>query len=429
LRDENPAALVHATTVDPLLQQRIEALLKREVPTLDPEATLAAIVVANRGRQVLAYVGSAEFNAAPRRGTLDMARAVRSPGSALKPFIYGMAFDRLIIHPETVLEDRPRHFGDYTPVDFDGRFQGDVTARQALQYSLNVPAVAMLDRLGPGRFIAALAAAGVHLHLPEPATEPGLAVALGGAGISLIDLVGLYAALSNDGDVAPLQFRGNDPAARGTPIFGPAEAWYVSDILAGAPPPPGVLPAEIRRGRRLAFKTGTSYGYRDFWAVGYDHEVTIGVWAGRPDGTPIPGGSGRLTAAPVMFKIADLLGPPRSREDTPPPKGVLLVGQSDLPPRLQRLDPRPLARAESQTGGLKIVYPPDGALIEWRGEDVPLEAIGGKPPFRWLVDGKPLALARPRRPFYWQPEGIGFAQLAVIDAEGRSARSTVRLSP
>jgi penicillin-binding protein 1C len=189
------------------------------------------------------------------------------------------------------------------------------------------------------------------------------------------------------------------------------------------------LPAEIRRGRRLAFKTGTSYGYRDFWAVGYDHEVTIGVWAGRPDGTPIPGGSGRLTAAPVMFKIADLLGPPRSREDTPPPKGVLLVGQSDLPPRLQRLDPRPLARAESQTGGLKIVYPPDGALIEWRGEDVPLEAIGGKPPFRWLVDGKPLALARPRRPFYWQPEGIGFAQLAVIDAEGRSARSTVRLSP
>jgi len=429
LRDENPVVLVHATTIDPLLQQRIEALLKREVPTLDPEATLAAIVVANRGRRVLAYVGSAEFNAAPRRGTLDMARAVRSPGSALKPFIYGMAFDRLIIHPETVLEDRPRHFGDYAPVDFDGRFQGDVTARQALQYSLNVPAVAVLDRLGPGRFIAALAAAGVHLRLPEPATEPGLAVALGGAGISLIDLVRLYAALSNDGDVAPLRFRGNDPPAQGTPIFGPAAAWYVSDILAGAPPPPGVLPAEVRRGRRLAFKTGTSYGYRDFWAVGYDPEVTIGVWAGRPDGTPMPGGSGRLTAAPVMFKIADLVGPPLSREDTPPPKGVLLVGQSDLPPRLQRVVPRPSAQVASQTGGPKIIYPPDGALIEWRGEELPLEAIGGKRPFRWLVDGKPLPSGSPRRPVYWQPEGIGFAQLAVIDAEGRSARSTVRLSP
>src|SRR2546423_14356855 len=119
------------------------------------------MIVGNRDRGVLAYGGSADFGAVGPRGTIDMARAIRSPGSALKPFIYGMAFDRLIIHPETVLEDRPRHFGDYTPVDFDGRFQGDVTARQALQYSLNVPAVAMLDRLGPGRFIAALAAAGV----------------------------------------------------------------------------------------------------------------------------------------------------------------------------------------------------------------------------------------------------------------------------
>jgi penicillin-binding protein 1C len=254
-------------------------------------------------------------------------------------------------------------------------------------------------------------------------------VALGGAGISLVDLVRLYAALSNAGEVAPLRYRPNDAAARGTPIFGPLAAWYVNDILADAPPPPGVLPAEVRRGRRLAFKTGTSYGYRDFWAVGYDPEVTIGVWAGRPDGTPTPGGSGRLTAAPILFKIADLLGPSPARSDPPPPPGTLLVGRNDLPPRLQRLDPRPLAQPSSQTGGLKIVYPPDGALIEWRGEDVPLEVIGGKAPFRWLVDGKPLPPAPPRRPIYWQPDGIGFAQLAVIDADGRSVRSTVRLSP
>jgi len=254
-------------------------------------------------------------------------------------------------------------------------------------------------------------------------------VALGGAGISLVDLVRLYAALSNAGEVAPLRYRPNDAAALGAPIFGPLAAWYVNDILAEAPPPPGVLPAEVRRGRRLAFKTGTSYGYRDFWAVGYDPEVTIGVWAGRPDGTPIPGGSGRLTAAPILFKIADLLGPLRARSDAPPPPGTLLVGRKDLPPRLQRLDPRPLAQSASQTGGLAIVYPPDGALIEWRGGEVPLEANGGKAPFRWLVDGKPLPLAPPRRPMYWQPDGFGFAHLAVIDADGRSARSTVRLSP
>src|SRR5207248_3619482 len=122
---------------DPLLQRRVEGMLKREILALDAEASIAAIIVDNRDRRVLAYVGNADFASVARRGAIDMARAVRSPGSALKPFIYAMAFDRLIIHPETVLEDRARYFGDYAPSDFDGRFQGEVTAREALQYSLN----------------------------------------------------------------------------------------------------------------------------------------------------------------------------------------------------------------------------------------------------------------------------------------------------
>jgi len=429
LRDAQPALLTHPTTINPLLQQRIEALLQREVVGLDSEASFAALVVDNRDRRVLGYVGNADFASATRRGALDMARAVRSPGSALKPFIYAMGFDRLIIHPETVLEDRARYFGDYAPADFDGRFQGEVTARQALQYSLNLPAVAVLDRLGAGRFVAALAAADIRLRLPEPAVEPGLAVALGGIGITLADLVQLYAALASGGEMAPLRYRASDPAIPGRAIFGPLAAWYVNDILAEAPPPPGVLPAEVRRGRRLSFKTGTSYGYRDFWAIGYDPEVTIGVWAGRPDGTPMPGRSGRLTAAPVLFKIVDLLGPSPSRTAAPPPPGALPVGRNALPPRLQRLDPGPLAQTSSQTGGPRIVYPPDGALIEWHGEELPLEAAGGKPPLRWLVDGRPLPFDLPRGPIYWQPESIGFVQLTVIDAAGRSARSTVRLSP
>jgi penicillin-binding protein 1C len=425
LRDLLPAEPVQRSTIDPLLQRQVETLLQREVSALAPEASLAAVVVANRDRRVLAYVGNADFASPARRGTLDMARAVRSPGSALKPFIYAMGFDRLIIHPETVLEDRARHFGDYSPSDFDGRFEGEVTARQALQYSLNLPAVAVLDRLGPGRFTAALAAAGIRLRLPGPAAEPGLAVALGGDGITLAELVRLYAALSNGGKVTPLRYRLDDPMPSGTAIFGPLAAWYVNDILAEAPPPDGVLPAEARRGRRLAFKTGTSYGFRDFWAVGYDPEVTIGVWAGRPDGTPMPGHSGRLTAAPILFKIADLLGPARSPAAAPPPSGALLVGRNDLPPRLRRLEP---ALGRSRARGPEIVYPPDGAVIEWHGEDVPLAAAGGKPPLRWLVNGRPLAQQQPRRETSWQPEGIGFAQLSVIDAAGRSAHSAVRLS-
>jgi penicillin-binding protein 1C len=427
LRGERPTASIHHSTIDPRLQRQVEVLLKREASQLDPEASLAAMVVDNRDRRVLACVGNADFASVARRGTLDMSRAVRSPGSALKPFIYAMGFDRLLLHPETMLEDRAQHFGDYAPSDFDGRFQGEVTARQALQYSLNLPAVAVLERLGPRRFIAALAAAGIRLRLPDPAGEPGLAMALGGAGITLVDLVRLYASLSNGGEVAPLRYRQDEPIASGTAVFRPLAAWYVNDILAEAPPPAGMLTAEIRGGRRLAFKTGTSYGYRDFWAIGYDPEVTIGVWAGRPDGTPMPGHSGRLTAAPVLFKIADLFGPSRSPSTAPPPPGVLLVGRNDLPPRLRRLEPG--APGTSSAGGPKIVYPPDGALIEWHGEDVPLEAIGGKQPLLWLVDGRPLKPEAPRHEIYWQPAGIGFVRLSVIDAAGRSAHGTVRLSP
>jgi penicillin-binding protein 1C len=418
------------TTISPLLQRQVEALLRREAAALDPQATLAALVVDNRERQVIAYVGNADFRSGSRRGAIDMTRAVRSPGSALKPFIYAMAFDRLVIHPETILADQPHHFGEYAPADFDGNFRGEVTAREALQHSLNVPAVAVLERLGPGRFIAALAAAGIRLKLPRPTTEPGLAIALGGDGISLQDLTALYVALSHDGAVAPLRTRLDQPLGRATTIFGPVAAWYVNDILSAAPPPPGVLPPEVRRARQLAFKTGTSYGFRDAWAVGFDAEVTIAIWVGRPDGTPVPGITGRMTAAPVLFKIADLLGPPATRlGPRPAPEGALLVARRNLPPALQRLDPGPLERTVRDAGGPKILYPPDGATVEWHGEGVPLEASGGRAPLRWLADGKPLPEGRVRRTLYWNPSGIGFAQLTVIDAAGRSARATVRLSP
>jgi penicillin-binding protein 1C len=439
LRAQDPAAPAIRTTIDPLLQGQIEALLRREAALLDAQATLAAIVVDNRARRIVAYAGNADYLSGARRGTIDMARAIRSPGSALKPFIYAMAFDRLIIHPETILNDQPRQFGSYAPGDFDGIFRGEVTAREALQYSLNVPAVAVLDRLGPARFAAALAAAGIRLKLPQPTSEPGLALALGGDGISLVDLATLYVALTRDGVVAPLRTRldaaPSEPTARETTIFGPVAAWYVNDILRNAPPPPGMLPAEVRRARQLAFKTGTSYGFRDAWAVGYDAEVTIAVWAGRADGTPLPGITGRTTAAPVLFKIADLLGPPAATgaAKTPPP-GALVVAGRNLPAGLRRLDPGPAERGGGYAGGRdgggpKILYPPDGATVEWHGEEVPLEASGGQGPLRWLAEGRPLPQGQPRRALYWCPAGIGFAQLTVIDAAGRSARATVRLEP
>jgi penicillin-binding protein 1C len=430
MRDDNPREAAVRTTIDPLLQHRVEALLRREAAALDPQATYAAIVVDNRDRRVIAYVGNADFLASGRHGTIDMARATRSPGSALKPFIYAMAFDHLLIHPETILEDRPRNFGDYAPGDFDGRFLGEITAREALQYSLNVPAVAVLDRLGPGKFVAALGAAGIRLKLPQPTSEPGLAIALGGDGISLVDLTTLYVALSHAGTVAPLLTRLDQTEGRATAIFGPVAAWYVNDILAAAPPPPGMLPVEVRRARSLAFKTGTSYGFRDAWAVGYDSAVTIAVWAGRPDGTPMPGITGRTTAAPLLFKIADLLGPATTPpRPGPPPPGALLVAGRDLPLGLRRLDPGSAERKGSDTGGPKILYPPDGSIVEWHGEEVPLEAAGGVGPLRWLADGRPLPPGPPRKELFWTPGGVGFSRLTVIDTLGRSAHATVRLEP
>jgi len=429
LRAAHPGSLVQRTTIDPLLQRQVEALLRREAGTLDPQATLAALVVDNSSHEVRAYVGNADFGSVARRGTLDMARALRSPGSALKPLIYALAFDRLIIHPQTLIDDRPRHFGDYSPGDFDGRFQGEVSAAEALRYSLNVPAVAVLDRLGPGRFTGALAAAGIRLRLPLAEAEPGLAVALGGVGLSLYDLATAYGALSHRGVVTALRTRLDDPAASSTAIFGPAAAWYVNDILGQAPPPPGMLPAEVGRGRHLAFKTGTSYGFRDAWALGYDAQVTVAVWAGRADGTPMPGRSGLVTAAPVLFKLADLLGPAPAEAAATPPSGVIRVGRGDLPPALQRLDPTPReAGVERGVEGPKILYPPNGSVVAWDGAPLPLEASGGSGNLQWLVDGRPLPPAAPHRPLYWQPAGIGFARLSVIDARGRSARATVRLA-
>lgn len=432
LRDAEPGSAVQRTTIDPALQRQVEGLLRREAGAIDPHATFAAIVVDNRQRRVVADVGNAVFADAVRRGTLDMTRAVRSPGSALKPFIYAMAFDRLIIHPETMLDDRRRYFGDYAPGDFDGRFQGEVSAREALQYSLNVPAVEVMAQLGAARFVAALAAAGVRLRLPQPDAEAGLAIALGGAGISLADLTTLYAALPNGGRVVPLRYRDRDPSGPEAPLVGPVAAWYVGDILAAAPAPPGVLPVEIRRGRPLAFKTGTSYGFRDAWAVGYDNEVTIAVWTGRPDGTPVPGRSGRLAAAPILFKIADLLGPPSSSSTAQaPPAGALIVSRRELPPALRRLDQGPLSdrKEQADAAGPKIVYPPDGSVVAWDGQEIPLEAAGGRGPLRWLIDGRPLPPAQPRRALYWRPAAIGFARLTVIDREGRSASATVRFVP
>lgn len=356
-----------------------------------------------------------------------MTEAIRSPGSALKPFIYALAFETGLAHPETQLDDRPVRFaGAYAPENFDLGYQGTVTARRALQLSLNVPAVDLLEVLGPARFIARLRAAGARIALPRD-TAPGLPVALGGLGLTLTDLGRLFGGLARQGLVPNLRRRLDvpaDPTAE-VRVTEPVAAWYVADTLRGAPPPENAAP------NRIAYKTGTSYGYRDALAVGFDRRVTLAVWVGRPDGNAVPGLVGRVVAAPILFDaFARYGGEP---EPVPMPGEALVTTTAGLPPPLRHIRrdvPKTLSAALG--AALKIAYPPDGARIDLGLSDpaphpgLALKALGGVPPLTWMMDGAPVA-GSARRQSEWVPEGAGFARISVMDATGASDSVLVRL--
>ncbi|MGE0338477.1 MAG: penicillin-binding protein 1C [Xanthobacteraceae bacterium] len=424
-----PKQQLHKLAIDATVQKRLEELARDKLTTLGPHVSLAILVADNETGHVLARIGSVDFNDAERAGRIDMTRGVRSPGSALKPFIYGLAFEDGVAHPETLIEDRPTRFGAWRPENFDLTFQGTVTLRKALQLSLNVPAVALLDSVGPQRLFARLEQSGALLQLPQ-GEIPGLAIGLGGLGLRLEDLTTLYTALARGGDAFPLIHRldvANDNQRR-TRLLDPAAAWYVGNILIGAPPP------ENAGFGRIAFKTGTSYGYRDAWAIGFDGKVTIAVWVGRPDGQPVPGMIGRAVAAPVLFD-AFARAVPKIEPLRAAPAGAIIASTVRLPLPLRRFTPagemRTLAASEPP---LKITFPMNGAQLALE-RDGPLsppqplviKTTGGNGPYRFLVDGRPLGEADFRNAAFWQPEGPGFVRLTVIDASGATDSVVVRL--
>ncbi|HVM85739.1 MAG TPA: penicillin-binding protein 1C [Candidatus Binatia bacterium] len=431
LRLEAPGDLTIRTSVDADLQDRVEALAERSQSNLEPGAGIAVLVVDNAERRVIAYLGSADFFDDKRFGQNDMVAAIRSPGSALKPFIYGMAFEDLIVHPETVVKDVPMRFGDYAPSNFDHLFRGEVTAREALQLSLNLPAVALLDRIGPGHFAQRLGDAGAPLVLPDKHARPGLPIALGGVGINLERLVTLYAALAEGGVARPLLYRIDAAKGEGHQLMSPLAAWYVTRILDETPPPERWLPAGNRRNAStIAYKTGTSYGYRDAWAVGYNARFTVGVWVGRPDGAFSNGRMGRDAAAPILFQVFDQLPHGESAAAATPPAGAILGGTNDLPVNLRRFDPQPGLETGAQpqvVAGPSIQSPVDGATLDLVNASLVLTARGGALPLRWLVNGKPVDSEPFRRQAEWQPDGRGAARVTVIDGLGRSASAAVWL--
>ena len=249
------------STLDAGLQKRLEALAARAADAQGPEATAAILVVEIKSRAVRAAVASAGRDRPG--GWIDMTRALRSPGSALKPFIYAFAFDDGLAAPDTLIQDQPRRFADYQPENFDRTFHGPVTAREALNYSLNMPAVETLDRLGPQAFQTRLEAAGVKLVRPRAGfDDPGLSLALGGEGVSLRDLATLYAALGDEGLAKPLAFTEAEAAHRpgeaGVRLVRAESARQILDILRETPTPKGRAPSALTQaGPRMAFKTAT----------------------------------------------------------------------------------------------------------------------------------------------------------------------------
>ena len=412
------------------LQGRLEELARERARALGADLSVAILAVDHASGEILARVASADYFDAARAGQVDMTQALRSPGSTLKPFIYGLGFEDGFIHPETLIEDRPVRYGGYAPENFDLTFQGTVTVRRALQMSLNVPAVAVLDKVGASRFTARLAQAGGALVLPK-GEVPGLAMGLGGVGVTLNDLVALYAGLARLGTTIPLiermDERTEDASRMPVPrrLIDPVAAWYVGNVLLGTPPPDNAV------GGRIAYKTGTSYGYRDAWAIGFDGKRTIGVWVGRPDGAPVPGLVGRVAAAPILFDAFARTGAlPAPLASAPP--GTLAAATGKLPPPQQRFQPGRLP-GESSDPPLRIMFPPDGARLELasdadgKPDPIALKVSGGTGPLTVLVNGTPLRAEGGRRTLFFAPEGPGFVRLTVMDAKGATDSVVVRL--
>lgn len=318
LKQSEPENKVIHSTVDSGIQQQFSDQIKRYVSRQADGISAAALLVDNQSRQVIAYVGSADFLNEQRFGHVDMVTAIRSPGSTLKPFLYGLALDDSLIHSESLLADVPIVTGQYRPGNFSQGFSGPVSASSSLQRSLNLPFVQLIQHYDSQRFANKLDHVGSSLRIPGGRANP--AIILGGAGSSLEFLVTLYTSLANSGRVAPLKFSvaggveksasDNESGQATRQLMSREAAWITWNTLADIDPPDQFIDGySLAHLPKIGWKTGTSWDYRDVWAVGVSKRYTLGVWLGRPDGSPMEKTMGRVLAGPLLFQLYQLLEP------------------------------------------------------------------------------------------------------------------------
>ena len=437
---KSPDKIIHKVTIKKHLQKIMEGVARDHARRIDRKISVAIILADAQNGEILAEVGSPDYLDADRSGWVDMTNAMRSPGSTLKPFIYGLAFEEGLIKPETLIFDAPANFAGYRPQNFDMKYQGEISIRKALQHSLNVPAVHLLEAVGPARLLAMFKRSSVKIIVPG-SNQPGLAIALGGMGISLRSLTQLYTAFANRGWSKKLHngLSTENPNAKSTRniLLQNSAAWHVSDILAGSSAP------ENSQAIGIAYKTGTSYGYRDAWAIGFDGRHVLGVWVGRADNGSIPGITGRLVAAPILFDAFTKSGL-EIVALKPAPAGTMRTAHSDLPVTLKRFgqhigqgfgtDADFLQVARIPESHPQIVFPPEGARVELakNGRETYMPLVmklqNGRPPFRWLANGKLFSPRVRKRVATWVPHGSGYSTLTVIDAVGRASSVNIYIA-
>ena len=401
--------------IDPTLQSDLEYQLKTYVAEHPRTVNASAILVHAETRQVRAHaaIGRRDHDG----GWMDMTNAIRSPGSTLKPFVYGLGMDDGIIGRDTLVQDAPSRFGSYRPENFDRRYYGDVTVSQALQHSLNIPAVGVLDKVGGRRLDQSLRAAGARAEQSGPDTEggaAGLALALGGTGLRATDLAVLYTAIANDGVAGPLSWTEDEThAAQNFELLQPDTAKSILDIMAAAPRPKGNMPSYLGKNiPKVAYKTGTSYGFRDSWAAGISGDYVVIVWVGRPDGGPRPGVTGRAAAAPLLFDIADRLPRDMSSYET--------IQSTETAERLK----------PAQDIAPVVLFPMDDTEIAISDFGDPTEFIelivqANGDQTRVYVNQDPVQ--KTRHGYRFVPKSEGFYTLKVVDAVGHQTTSSFRV--